>query len=69
MVDIPLKPGLNSLIFLGAWLIWNQRSDCDCVFSGDVPSLQTVFSIACKEARLWGLAGVKGLLQIAATGP
>ena len=35
-----IKHGLNSLISLTAWKLWNHRNDC--VFNGNNPSLQLI---------------------------
>jgi hypothetical protein len=62
-----VKKGLNSLIILGAWLIWNHRNRC--VFDGQSPSLPYILRQADDERRLWELAGAKGLSYLAAPLP
>jgi hypothetical protein len=60
-----VKKGLNSLISLGAWMIWNHRNRC--VFDGQTPSLPSILRQADDERRLWELAGAKGLSFLAAS--
>ena len=52
------RQGLNSLIILGAWSLWTHRNWC--VFDGASPTLQGMLASVHEEAKLWGLAGVKG---------
>ena len=60
-----VKKGLNSLISLGAWMIWNHRNKC--VFDGQTPCLPSILRQADDERRLWALAGAKGLSFLAAS--
>jgi hypothetical protein len=59
-----MQKGLNSLIVLGAWTLWNHRNRC--VFYGIVPSLGAALTLAGEERRLWSLAGAKGLSSLTA---
>ena len=52
------KKGLNSLIILGAWTIWNHRNRC--VFDGTPPSLAGALLLASEEQRFWKLAKAQG---------
>lgn len=54
-----VKKGLDSLIILGDWMIWNHRNRC--VFDGVTPSLSLILKQADDERSLWELAGAKGL--------
>jgi hypothetical protein len=54
-----IQKGLNSLIILGAWTLWQHRNRC--VFDGIVPSLVATISQAEEEKRAWELAGAKGI--------
>jgi hypothetical protein len=54
---------LNSLIVLGAWTIWRHHNEC--VFDGKYPRLASALSMAGEESLFWGLAGVRGLPQLA----
>jgi hypothetical protein len=56
------KKGLNSLIILGAWILWKHRNGC--VFDGSAPSIQTVVQEVKNEVVLWQVAGAKGLLVL-----
>ena len=53
------RQGLNSLIILGAWLLWNHPNWC--VFDRAAPTLQSILASVHEEAKLWGLAGAKGI--------
>jgi hypothetical protein len=46
-----LHKGLNSLIILGAWAIWNHRNRC--VFNGVQPSFSMVINWVKDESHLW----------------
>ncbi|GJM91707.1 hypothetical protein PR202_ga08111 [Eleusine coracana subsp. coracana] len=59
-----MRKGLNSLIILGAWILWKHRNSC--VFEGDHSSIQKLMSDFSNEKQLWHLAGAR-LLQ--ALGP
>jgi len=62
-----LKQGVNSLIILGAWTIWNHRNSC--VFDGAAPNLAQALILAGNERRLWSMAGARGLSFLAALLP
>ncbi|CAO2186422.1 unnamed protein product [Urochloa humidicola] len=53
------KKGVNSLIILGAWMIWKHRNAC--VFEGVAPSVATILKELKDEHSLWCLAGAKKL--------
>jgi hypothetical protein len=61
-----LRPGLNSLIILGAWCIWRHRNVC--VFNGASPSVSLVLNLARGEAHWWSIAGAKGISLLSAGG-
>jgi hypothetical protein len=54
-----LKQGINTLIILGSWTIWNHRNRC--VFEKEAPSLAKALVMAGEERKLWALAGARGL--------
>jgi hypothetical protein len=56
----------NSLVMLGAWVIWKHRNLC--VFNGLTSSVPTAFQMAREEALLWTMAGAKGLSLLQAVG-
>ena len=62
--EYPTQQGLNSLIILGAWILWKNRDDC--VFNGVTTSLSKALSLAGEASQLWGMAGPKGLSFITA---
>jgi hypothetical protein len=53
------RKGFNSMVILGAWIIWKHRNRC--VFNGDPPSLSAALLAAKEVALAWSLAGAKGL--------
>jgi hypothetical protein len=58
------KKGLNSLVILGAWIIWNHRNRC--VFDGDSPNLINALILPGEERRMWIMPGVRGLSYLMA---
>jgi hypothetical protein len=52
--------GFNSLVILGAWILWKHRNRC--VFDGIAPSLAAVLAQAGEERRLWELVGARNIL-------
>jgi hypothetical protein len=67
--DLPLGPrrkGLNSMIILGAWILWKHRNRC--VFDGAAPSLVAALSQADDERSAWEMAGAKGISFLMAHG-
>jgi hypothetical protein len=59
MVACPTKKGLNSLIILGAWMLWRLQNDC--VFNRTAPRIVATLCMVGEEVVLWGTAGAKGL--------
>ena len=56
------RKGINSLIILGAWMIWKQRNDC--VFNGVSTNVQRILTHIEEEAHLWCLAGARELARL-----
>jgi len=56
--------GFNSLVMLGAWILWKERNDI--VFNGVSPRLDRALLLAQDEADHWMLAGAKGLRGLVA---
>ena len=56
------KKGFNSLITLGAWILWKHRNTC--VFDGSAPNLQGALQEFKDERQLWLVAGAKGLAAL-----
>jgi hypothetical protein len=54
-----VRKGLNSVIILGAWSVWNHHNRC--VFDGGPPYLNGVSNVIREELRLWNLAGARGI--------
>jgi hypothetical protein len=53
------RKGLNSLISLGLWILWNHRNAC--VFYGLSPCLNTAIKRTGEERDLWVLGGATNL--------
>ena len=65
MVSGLTRKGLDSLIILGVWTIWNHRNIC--VFDGLSPCLTSILALADEERSHWEAAGAKGLCSLAAS--
>jgi len=66
-IDEQTKKGLNSIIILGAWSIWNHHNHC--VFDGSQPSLSSVLVAVKDELLLWSLAGAWRISNLLALEP
>jgi len=53
------RKGLNTLIILGAWMLWKHRNSC--VFEGAQPNIHKILSDFRMERQLWHLAGASSL--------
>jgi hypothetical protein len=62
-----VQKGLNSLVILGAWILWKHRNRC--VFDGISPSLAAALSQAEEEKKTWELVGAKGISFLVAQLP
>jgi len=58
------QKGLNTIIILGAWSLWNHHNRC--VFDGGSPSLASVVAIIKEEERQWSIAGARGVSHLLA---
>ncbi|GJN13088.1 hypothetical protein PR202_ga31422 [Eleusine coracana subsp. coracana] len=56
------RRGFNSMITLGAWLIWKHRNSC--ALEGTNPSMTRLIDGFMEECQLWCLAGAKGLRSL-----
>jgi nuclear pore complex protein Nup210 len=56
------KKGLNSLVVLGAWVLWTHHNSC--VFYGAAPSIARVLNVSSEERRLWEIAGARSLSSL-----
>jgi len=54
-----LNEGFNSLVMLGAWILWKHRNAC--VFDGLAPCLQVALQAYKDGLHLWQAAGVRAL--------
>jgi hypothetical protein len=66
MVQEELKKGFNTLVMLGAWVIWKHRNAC--VFNGAVPSVVAALLVAKEEALMWSMAGARGISLLQSIG-
>jgi hypothetical protein len=57
-----MRKGLNSLIILVAWQVWNHRNSC--VFEGSRPCVQNVVLAVVEEGRTWCLARASALQDL-----
>ena len=62
-----VKKGVNSIIILGAWLVWKHRNYC--VFDGGSPDLSRVISSFREAAQQWFVAGAQGVSYLLALAP
>jgi hypothetical protein len=56
--------GINSLVILGAWIIWNQRNKC--VFDKSTPDIARALTLSCEEKKFWWMAGARGISFLSA---
>jgi hypothetical protein len=61
-VSTPNRKGLNSLIVLGAWMLWRHRNNC--VFNGAAPRLATALVMVGEQLVTCNMVGEKGLATI-----
>ncbi|RCV33669.1 hypothetical protein SETIT_7G101000v2 [Setaria italica] len=66
-LDKGTKRGFNSLVMLGAWILWKERNDI--VFNGASPRMERVLLLAQEEAVLWRLAAAKGISDLVTAQP
>ena len=62
-----VKQGLNSLVILVAWAIWNHRNRC--VFDGQQPELYGLLRSIRVDLYMWDMAGARGISQLLALQP
>jgi hypothetical protein len=65
-VPAQLKKGFDSLVVLGAWVIWKHRNSC--VFNGVAPIVPAVLGMDKEEDMLSAMARAKGISMIQAVG-
>jgi hypothetical protein len=66
-VNGPIKKGLNSLIAMGAWIIWNHRNKC--TFDGWTTNVSLALRLAREKGLMWEMARAKGLFYLTASTP
>jgi hypothetical protein len=65
--DEQQRKGFNSLVMLGAWIIWKHRNQC--VFDGLAPCVSAALLAAREDALLWTVAGARGMSLLQALQP
>lgn len=60
----PVRKGLNSIIVLGAWIIWKHHNRC--VFDGASLNMAAAFLLAKEELFNWSLARARGISHLLA---
>jgi hypothetical protein len=63
-VEGAIRLGLNNLVILGAWSIWNQRNQY--VFDKISPCVATVIKRAGGEPELWEMVGARSITVLSA---
>ena len=66
-VSVQVQKGLNSIIILVAWSLWNHRNRC--VFDGLHPNSNGLLSIIKEVLHVWGTAGARGISYLLARLP
>jgi len=59
-----VQKGVNSIIILGSWSLWNHRNRC--VFDGISPNSSSVIRIIKEEMQQWSFAGARGVSHLLA---
>jgi hypothetical protein len=62
-----IQKGFNSLVVLGAWMLWKHRNRC--VFDGVAPCMAVAMTQAEEERKVWELAGARGVAYLTAQSP
>jgi hypothetical protein len=62
-----IQKGSNSLVVLGAWMLWKHRNRC--VFDGVAPCMAVAMTQAEEERKVWKLAGARGVAYLTAQSP
>ena len=62
-----VQKGVNSIVILGAWNLWNQRNRC--AFDGADPDLSSIISTTKEDLQQWSIAGAKGVSFLLALAP
>lgn len=58
------KKGIDSIIALGAWIIWNHWNKC--IFDGWVRNVSLALKIGGEERLMWEMTGAKGFSYLVA---
>jgi len=58
-----VKKGVNSIIILDSWSLWNHRNRC--VFDGINPNSSNVIRTIKEEMQQWSVAGARGVSLLA----
>jgi hypothetical protein len=64
---VQVSKGLNSIVILVAWSLWNHRNLC--VFDGVQPNISKLLSNIKDEQHVWELVGARGVAHLLALQP
>ncbi|GJN37197.1 hypothetical protein PR202_gb26125 [Eleusine coracana subsp. coracana] len=56
------KKGFNSMVALGAWILWTHRNGC--VFEGLAPCMSRALTVSNDERHRWEMAGARSLSSL-----
>jgi len=59
-----VQKGVNSIIILSSWSLWNHRNQC--VFDGINPNPSSIIRIIKEEMQQWSFVGVRGVSHLLA---
>ena len=65
--QVKCKKGVNSIIILSSWSLWNHRNQC--VFDGINPNPSSIIRIIKEEMQQWSFAGARGVSHLLAIAP
>lgn len=65
--NVSARQGLNSLIILGAWILWKHHNHC--IFDGTSPCMTVALVQASEERTVWKMAGDKAISLLSAPLP
>jgi hypothetical protein len=61
-----VKKGFDSILILGAWIIWKHRNRC--IFDGITPDVSCVVSVIKDDLHQWSFAWAQGVSHVLGLG-